>query len=100
MASARRLADYVDPVSSDLRIHEAHGEPLKPDEAVGMFVSDMWGHPFNNLDAMIGMPVEPIEPAIWNHRDKYRESLPPAVRDSLSLRPLLEAVLSVADNLL
>jgi len=93
------LAEHVDPVRSDACIREALGEPLEPDEAAGLFVSDMWGHPFNNLDVMIGLPVEPIEPAIWNHRDKYREHLPPAVRDSRSLRPLLEAVVSVADNL-
>lgn len=89
-----RLAGYVDPVSSDAAIREAHGEPLEPAEAVGLFVHDMWGDPFNNIAAaMCGRPNEPVAQAIWSHRDKYRAYLPKPAAEAKFLRELLDALL-------
>ena len=90
-----RLAGYVDPVSSDAAVREAHGERLEPAEALGLFVHGMWGHPFNNmLAAMYGRPNEPVAQAIWDRRNKYRAYLPKPVADAESLRELLVAMLT------
>jgi Restriction endonuclease len=89
-----RLADYVDPVGSDAAVREAHGEPLEAAEAVGLFVLDMWGDPFNNLGAaLLGWSNEPVAQAIWFHRDKYKAYLPPAAAEAKFLRDLLDALL-------
>lgn len=92
-----RMAAYVDPVSSDAAIREAHGEPLEAAEAVGLFVSDMWGDPFSGIGpAFFGEPAEPIAPAIWKHRDKYRKYLPRPAAQARFLRELLDALLGFA----
>jgi hypothetical protein len=66
-ARGDRMAGYVDPVSSNAAIRETRGEPLESAEAVGLFVHDMWGDPFNNLPAaMLGRPNEPVAEAIWS----------------------------------
>ncbi len=94
-----RLAGYVDPVSSDAAIRETHGEPLELAEAVGLFVHDMWGAPFNNVAAaMLGRPNEPVAEAIWTHRDKYRAYLPKPAAEAKFLRDLLDALLDVAER--
>jgi hypothetical protein len=90
-----RLASYVDPVSSDAAIRAAHGEPLEPAEAVGLFVHGMWGSPFNNiLTAMCGRADEPVAQAIWSRRDKYRAYLPTQAAEAEFLRELLDALLA------
>jgi hypothetical protein len=94
-----RLAGYVDPVISDAAIREAHGEPLEPAEAVGLFVHDMYGHPFDNLAAaMLGRPPEPVAQAIWRHRDRYRAFLPKRVAQADCLRDLLNGLLDFVDH--
>ena len=94
-----RMAGYVDPVSSDATIREAHGEPLEPAEAVGLFVHDMWGAPFNNIAAaMLSRPTEPVAEAIWSHRDKYRAYLPKPAGEATALRDLLDALLDFAER--
>lgn len=94
-----RMAGYVDPVSSDAAIREAHGEPLEPAEAVGLFVHDMWGAPFNNIAAaMLSRPTEPVAEAIWSHRDKYRAYLPKPAAEATALRDLLDALLDFAER--
>ncbi len=93
-----RMAGYVDLVSSDAAIREAHGEPLEPAEAVGLFVHDMWGDPFNNIAAaMLGRPNELVAEAIWSHRDKYRAYLPRPAAEATTLRDLLDALLGFAE---
>jgi hypothetical protein len=93
------LADYVDPVHSDAPVREAHGEPLDEAEAAGLFVSDMWGYPLNNmLEVFLGIPSPPVAPAIWEHRDKYKQYLPPSVANAQYLRELLDALLAFANE--
>jgi len=90
-----RLAGYVDPVSSDAMVREAHGEPLQPAEAVGILVHDMWGDPFNDIvGTVLGRPPQPIAQAIWSQHDKYRAFLPKQAAEAMSLRELLDALLS------
>src|SRR5207245_936317 len=94
---ADRMAGYVDPISSDAAMREAHGEPLEPEEAVGLFVHDMWGHPFNNIFAsMQGRPSDPVAEAIWTRREKYRPYLPKRAAEAETLRDLLDALLDFA----
>ena len=95
-----RLAGYVDPAAGgDAAVREAHGEPLEPAEAVGLFVNDMWGDPFNNIaTAICGQPNPPIAQAIWCHRDKYRPYLPKAAADAKFLRELLYGLLSFVEG--
>lgn len=96
---ADRLAAYVDPVSSDAGIREAHGEPLEAAEAVGLLVHDMWGAPFNGfLGAMAGIPAEPLANAIWQHRNRYRRYLPKAAAEAKYLRDLLDCLLTFAEK--
>lgn len=92
-----RLAGYVDPVSSDAAIREFQGEPIEPAEAVGLFVLEMWGDPFNNIAAeMLGQPAESMANAIWRRRDKYRAYLPERAAEAESLRDLLDGMLDFA----
>lgn len=91
-----RLAGYVDPVSSDACIRHFNGEPIEPREAVGLFVTEMWGDPFNPLSKFTGARAEPLVPAIWKHRDLYRKYLPKAAAEAKYLRGLLDALLAVA----
>jgi hypothetical protein len=91
---AGSLASYVDPVSSDAWVRQAHGEPVEPEEAAGFIVHDMWGPPFVQWGE-VGSP-ESLVPAIWALREKYRQYLPPEVREATSLRELLESLIFVA----
>src|ERR1039457_1598360 len=49
------LSRSVEPVRSDASVRQAHGEPVKPIEAVGLFALDMWGNPFNGLVESYGL---------------------------------------------
>lgn len=89
---ADRLAGYVDPVSSDAAIKHHHGEPLEPEEAVGLMAHNMWGAPFMDLLVEYA-PRVPLCPAIWRLRDKYNEYLPEQIRRSEYLRDLLDSLL-------
>jgi hypothetical protein len=94
-----RMAGYVDPVSSDAAMREAHGERLEPAEAVGLFVHDMWGGPFNNIAAvLLGRPNEAVAEAIWSCRDRYRAYLPKPAAEAKTLRDLLGALLGFAER--
>jgi Restriction endonuclease len=89
-----RLASYVDPPISDAAAREAHGEPIEQAEAVGLFVLDMWGEPFNNIGAAIlGKPSEPVAQEIWLRRDMYKAYLPKPAAQATSLRELLDSLL-------
>lgn len=90
-----RLASYVEPICSDASIRANRGEPLEPAEAVGLLVLDLWGDPFNDFAASIlGQPPEPVVAAIWEHRDRYRQHLPPEAANAQHLRELLDALLA------
>jgi hypothetical protein len=92
-----RLAGHVDPITSDAAFRAESGESLEQAEAVGLFVHDMWGEPFNNMRAaLMGRPNEPVANAIWNLRDKYRAYLPKAAAETRFLRELLDALLDFA----
>jgi hypothetical protein len=92
-----RLAGYVDPVSSDAAIRENNHEHLEPEEAVGLFVLDMWGDPFNDIAAtMLGRPQLSVVKAICSCCDRYRKYLPKSAAKAKSLRELLDALLGFA----
>jgi hypothetical protein len=89
-----RLAAYVDPSISDAAVRFAHGEPIEPAEAVGLFVLSMWREPFNNLStAMFGRSVKPAAQTIWLHRDRYKAYLPEPAAEARFLRVLLNSLL-------
>lgn len=78
-----RMAGYVDPVSSDAAIREAHGEPLEPAEAVGLFVHDMWGHPFSNIAAaMRGRPNPAVRTGQEGPADGMKSRARPTAAES------------------
>ena len=88
------MAGYAEMPGNDAPIRYHHGEPIEPAEAVGLFVQDLWGEPFNDLVGQIdGHVAQPVAAAIWEHRDQYRQFLPPAVVEATTLRDLLDAIL-------
>jgi hypothetical protein len=93
-SGADRLAAYVDPVSSDAAVRDYRGEPLEPEEAVGLMAHEMWGEPFNNVLLPRDRPRIPLSPAIWPLRDKYQQYLPDQIRRAGDLRELLESLLT------
>jgi Restriction endonuclease len=92
------LAGRAEPINSDAAGRHHRGESISRAEAVGLFALDMWGEPFNGLDVFAGLPPEPLLPAIWAHRDRYRGDLPPLAAEAQCLRDLLEALTGFADD--
>jgi hypothetical protein len=91
---ADRMAGYAEMPGNDAPLRYHHGEPIEPAEAVGLFVLDLWGEPFNDLIGHIeGRALQSVAEAIWRHREQYRQFLPPPVVAATTLRELLEAIL-------
>lgn len=91
---ADRLRSYVDPPGSDATLRHVHGEPLEPEEAIGLMAEDMWDEPFStHLSRMMQEPVPPLCPAIWKLRDSYKRFLPPKIQRTECLRDLLDLLL-------
>jgi hypothetical protein len=89
------LAGYVDPVTSDAAYKHHQGEPLEPEEAVGLMAHKMWGAPFMEI-LVEHAPRVPLCPAIWQLRDEFKEYLPDQIRRSEYLRDLLDLLLGFA----
>ena len=96
---ADRLAGSVEPLVSDAGVREARGEALLPEEAVGLFAHDMWGHPFNDmLDRMAGQGSPSVSAAIWGLQRRYRRFLPRRAAEAVSLRDLLDAMIEFSEK--
>jgi hypothetical protein len=92
---ADRLAGYIEPPMNDAPMRFRDGATIEPEEAVGLFVHDLWGVPFNSfLERMQGQPSPPVARAIWEHRDQYAHRLPQQVAQAATLRELHAAILS------
>jgi len=89
------LAGHVEPPESDAAVRHFYGETIEPAEAIGLFVHDMWGPPFNPIvNVVFGRPAAPVATAIWERREKYRAFLPQRVAEATFLRDLLESILA------
>lgn len=100
-AGADRLASYAEPVNSDAARRHSSGEPLEPEEAIGLMALDMWSAPFLDafMEAFMPAPrqgTRPLGPAIWQMRDSYKQYLPAPVQQSTCLRSLLTSLLEFA----
>lgn len=93
-----RLAASVEPIDSDAGRRFAKGEGIQPAEAAGLFMLDLWGSPFLGLEAMIGLPTQPVADAIWGQLDTYQAYLPESVLAAGSLRELLDALAQYAEQ--
>lgn len=96
---ADRIAEHADMPGNDAPFRYHHGEPITPAEAVGLFVLDLWGDPFNDVISHIrGETPQPLAAAIWKHIKLYRKFLPPQVVEAPTLRTLREAILLFSET--
>lgn len=89
-----RITNYVEMPMNDAILRYLGGDAIEPAEAVGMFISNLWGEPFNDFFAreFKREPVTSFAAALFARRDEYVRFLPPRVAQVDTLRELHDSI--------